>query len=87
MEVLHDQKQIKLLYVVTKNVELLLFAILSTWISTSMSDCISNSWYKSMGITLVRISVNIDSVINVICSYLQYPFNKKYYDQYCICFK
>ena len=27
----------------------------------------------------------IDSVVNITCLYLQYPFNKKYYDQYCIC--
>lgn len=86
-----------LLYATTKYVSLLSLAILSTWMELIMSIIVTAVSYKktfeerSEHSLLDNISignlVSIDCVTNIICLYLQYPFNRKYYDKYCVCLK
>ena len=86
-------KQHVLLKATTKYITLLSIALVSSWISVS-TVIIANALFGDQEgedrYTLLYISggvlVCIDVTFNIICLYLQYPFNKKYYDKYCICF-
>ena len=82
-----NAKQKRLLYLTTKYVTLLSLATISTWITMIIAlvlFAIFGANQESLNIT--RIFMNFDFVINIICLYLQYPFNEKYYVKYCICF-
>ena len=61
---------------------LLSIAIGSTWIAICFG--IITNIFGLPGWVLIW-ATNIDSVINIIALYLQYPFNRKYYDRYCKC--
>ena len=82
-------KRRDLLHTARKYQILLCFAILSSWIVfayLSISNVITKGNHKDNSIiesVLVSNIACIDSVVNVICLYLQYPFNEKYYDKYC----
>ena len=84
-----DDKE--LLYVTTKYVTLLSIAIISSFVSWSVSiglllmrgnaNVQRRSWlmYNTINCTLVCI----DCTVNIICLYLQYSFAQRYYDKYC----
>ena len=78
-----DEKHKRLLYSTTKYVTLLSIAILSTFVF-AVCGVFANYYVEIDG--LVSSVACIDCVINIICLYLQYPFNNKYYDKYCKCF-
>ena len=83
--------QRKLLHTTTKYMTLLALAMISTWTVTIYS-IIVNIFVITTNINhaLIYTALNsiacIDSSINIICLYLQFPFNKNYYHKYCQCF-
>ena len=78
-----NQQQIALLYTTTKYTLLLSIAMISTWISGANAMYRTlHTWSTEVHPTGFMIS-SIDIVTNIICLYLQFPFNKKYYDKYC----
>ena len=80
-----NQQQIALLYTTTKYTLLLSIAMISTWISGAQGlYYLLYSWTIETNPFGFIIS-SIDIVTNIICLYLQFPFNKKYYDKYCKC--
>ena len=88
-----NEQQRKLLYTTTKYLTLLSIAMLSTWISGicsiplnviySMDNQMAD---KSTIIDILLLLACIDSMVNIICLYLQFQFNHDYYDKYCTCF-
>ena len=81
-------EQKRLLYVTTKYTTLLCIAIISTWINyiqVIIKEVIYAIEADSPWMGILLISNGIDSVINIVCLYLQYEFNKEYYDKYCGC--
>ena len=88
-----NQSQQKLLYTTTKYVTLLSIAMVTTWIFTACSlyfevdkILIINGTNIDIAGYLSNFMGSLDMLINIICLYLQYPFNKVRYDKYCICF-
>ena len=79
-----SKQQRKLLYATTKYVTLLLFAMISSWI-TILMGAIENTLTGDITNLAAPLS-NVDCVVNIICLYLQFPFAKEYYDKYCVCF-
>ena len=83
-------QQEKLLYVTTKYVTLLSIAMISTWITVIFAICYS--WLCLFGrideeycVYSVWMEVRCtDSLINIICLYLQFPFAKNIYNRYCL---
>ena len=91
-EIEFNQQQKKLLYTTTKYVTLLTIAILSSWIvfigSTIYMLKYINHYEQGRGhifYLLIGSLCCFDCMVNVICLYLQYPFNQKYYEKYCQC--
>ena len=81
------EKPKKLLSITSKYVTLLTLAILSSWISLLISIFLIMILGNGHPLLIIgRILVNIDCVTNIICLYLQYPFNRDYYDKFCVCF-
>ena len=82
-----DERERELLYATTKYVVLLSIALVSTWITFLLSwlEQIFDKNNNRDGV-LSMVYNCIDCVINILCLYLQYEFNTKYYDKYCICF-
>ena len=81
-----DEHQTDLLYTTTKYVSLLCFATFSSWIVT-LCMAFVGIFIPDHDIVdiLLPSMVCMDCVVNIICLYLQYPFNDKYYKRYCIC--
>ena len=81
----------ELLSTTIKYVSLLCIATLSSWIVFSFMILahiitLGDDGVISITIQSVRRSmVGIDCVVNIICLYLQYPFNDEYYKKYCAC--
>ena len=78
-----NDRQRKLLYTSTKYVTLLSFAMVSTWMALAYGAFVN--WFGD-SIIRARTVVIIDMDINIVCMYLQFAFNRKYYDKYCVCF-
>ena len=68
-----------LLYITTKYATLLSFAMISTWICIVLSLSTRKS-------DIIGIVMNGDMVINILCLFLQFPFNNGYYNAFCSCF-
>ena len=80
-------EQEKLLYISTKYITLLSIAMISTWIA--LIFVISYSWLCAFQridcISSMEMGIHCtDSVINLICLYLQFPFAKNLYNKYCL---
>ena len=78
-----NESQKKLLYATTKYTTLLSIATISTWM-LMLYGILSNITILNQ-IFLSGIAC-MDCAVNVICLYLQFPFNKEYYKKYCRCF-
>ena len=84
-------QQLKLLYAATKHITILSVAIICTLLPLSMGVIFraideSSGNDQTWSIFLYLLLSSIDSVITIICLSLQFKFNRKYYNQYCICF-
>ena len=85
-----NKNQMKILYTTTKYMTLLSIAIISTWVAAVLF-IIMIVFMGSYGLNiytmiLIYYSMSvfcIDATINIICLYLQFPFNKVYYNKYC----
>ena len=87
-QVLFNEQQMELLRTTTKYVTLLSIAMISSWIYfffVSINGILPGQKTSVSGPLLGTLG-NIDCVINILCLYLQFPFNNEYYDKYCICF-
>ena len=89
----NDDKELQetLLNTSVKYISLISIAMVSSWISFTFAYT-ESSYYAQLSqdevdqrIWIAPIVMCYDCVINVLCLYLQYPFNKKYYDKYCKC--
>ena len=74
-----NEKQQQLLYATTKYVTLLSIAMISSWIAMLGGTILGH--YGDLYIQYCLFDVDV--MINIICLYLQFPFNKHYYDKYC----
>ena len=85
MEKSEGHQSIHLLNTTRKYVTLLSFSILSSWIVCLCIVVLSVFIHSDNDIVnaILASIVCIDSVINVICLWLQYRFNQRYYDKYC----
>ena len=75
-------QQMKLLYATTKYVTLLSIAMISTLLNALLSWLLVDIF----GTVFTAFMMCFDGTINIVCLYLQFSNNKKYYDKYCICF-
>ena len=82
-----NAQQEKILFITAKYVTLLAIAMISSWIT--MIFLITYSGLCGFGEycsdTLFMVIQCTDSVINIICLYLQFPFAKNIYNKYCLC--
>ena len=89
-----DDQQQNLLHTTTKYTTLLSFAMITSFINQTYL------WFYNIYLVMYPYNydrtrlqffllstsfTSIDIVINIICLFLQYPFNKHYYDKYCKC--
>ena len=82
-----NEQQKQLLHTTTKYVTLLSLAMLSSWMAILIGVILTASLGFSDEIfRTIIILENMDCKINILCLYLQYPFNREYYDKYCVCF-
>ena len=78
-----NQHQKDFIYATKKYLTLLSIAILSI-VTNILFLVIRNIAYNDR--TTFALSWIIDLAINIICLYLQYPFNKDCHDKYCAMF-
>lgn len=81
-----NAKQQKILYAATKYVSLLSIALISTWLMQFIYIPTLLLPHQSWIIVVWTFAMYIDMIGNILCLYLQFPFTKRYYDKYCICF-
>ena len=81
-----NEQQRQLLYTTTKYVTLLLISMITSCISLSFVVVELNINGNFIWDIIIDVLISIDSLCGIICLFLQYPFNKKFYDKYCICF-
>ena len=91
-ELMLNKDQLRILNATTKYITLLSIAMASTWITILVWLLMAIALFTGrlvdvpLWIGFVVYSVqSIDAAINIICLYLQFRFNKVYYDRYCLC--
>ena len=82
-----DDRQLKLLYTTSKYISLLSIAILTTWASFILyfAQTFTIDKWTDLGKQMFLLQFCIDSVVNNLCLYLQYPWSQKYYKKCCKC--
>ena len=82
------QREMKLLNTTSKYIALLSIAMLTTWLSflIYMILIFSFAEWTVFLMQMYQLQFSIDCMVNVLCLFLQYPFNKKYYNKHCRCF-
>ena len=83
-----NRQQLNLMNITSKYISLLSLAVITTWFALGIQlisylYIISIDEYEGIGRCIFSVTVAVDSTVNLICLFLQYPFSKHYYDKYC----